>query len=227
MSRVSYELDGRVGTIVMDDGKVNCVSNELLDELDRALDAAEADEVGALVLVGRAGRFSGGFDLNTLKEGGDPAERMLRGGFEMAARLLSFRVPVVVGCTGHAIAMGVFLVCSGDYRVGADGPFRLSANEVSIGLTVPLPALAILRHRLTPSAFDRAAGLSDTFSPVEAVTAGFLDEVVQPDDVVGIARERAESCLSLDPMSHAETKLRTRAALLEEISVGILEDFGQ
>ena len=165
MTLLSYTVDAAVATITMDDGKANALSPAMLGELGAALDRAESDPVGAVVVAGRPGRFSGGFDLGVLGTGGVEAERMLRGGFELAERLLSFPRPIVMACTGHALAMGLFLLCSGDYRIGAAGDFKLQANEVAIGLTMPSPALTILRSRLTPSSFDRAVGLAEVFTP--------------------------------------------------------------
>ena len=174
---VSYQLKDSVAAITMDDGKVNVMSTAMQTGLNEALDRAEAD--GAVVLLrGRDGVFSAGFDLNVLRERGPDAATMVRGGFELAYRVLSFPQPVVVACTGHAIAMGAFLLLSGDYRVGAAGPFKFVANEVAIGLTLPQAAVEVLRARLTPSAFGRAAILSETFTPDNAVESGFLDRVV-------------------------------------------------
>ena len=122
--------------------------------------------------------------------------------------------------------MGSFLLCSGDYRIGGSGGFKLQANEVAIGLTMPLPALAILRYRLTPSAFDRAVGLAEAFTPEEAVDAGFLDRVVASDAVITTALEVATSFESLDATAHAATKRRARATVLAEVRSGIEGEFG-
>ncbi|HUN31199.1 MAG TPA: enoyl-CoA hydratase-related protein [Trebonia sp.] len=94
-----------------------------------------------VLIEGRDGVFSAGFDLPVLRNGGPDALTMLRSGFELAARLLEFPQPVVIACTGHAVAMGVFLLLCGDYRVGATGPFKITANEVAIGLTMPRAAV--------------------------------------------------------------------------------------
>ena len=146
---------------------------------------------------------------------------MVRGGFELAERLLGFSRPVVVACTGHAIAMGSFLLCAGDHRIGAADGFRIQANEVAIGLTMPYPAVALLRYRLTPAAFDRAVGLSATFSPDDAISAGWLDEVVAPDDVVTAAQAVATGLATLDATAHAASKRRARATVLAEVRRGI------
>jgi enoyl-CoA hydratase len=225
MTQLSYTVDAAVATITMDDAKANALSPTMLDELGAALGRAESDRVGAVVLAGRPGRFSGGFDLGVLGTGGAEAQRMLRGGFELSERLLGFRRPVVMACTGHAVAMGLFLLCSGDYRIGATGDFKLQANEVAIGLPMPYPALAILRYRLTPSSFDRAVGLSEVFRPPEAVEVGLLDRLVDADAVVPVAQEVATSLVRLDPAAHAASKHRARATLLADLRAGIDTEF--
>jgi len=222
---LSYTVDAAVATITMDDGKANALSPAMLGELGAALDRAESEPVGAVVLAGRPGRFSGGFDLGVLGAGGAEADRMLRGGFELAERFLSFPQPIVAACTGHAVAMGLFLLCSGDYRIGSTGDFKLQANEVAIGLTVPYPAIAILRYRLTPSSFDRAVGLAEVFTPPKAVEVGLLDRLVDPDAVVPLAQEAAASLLTLGGSAHAASKRRARATLLADLRAGIETEF--
>jgi enoyl-CoA hydratase len=221
-----YDLTDGVATITMDDGKANALSPVLLAAIGAALDRAQDDEPIAVVLAGRPGRFSAGFDLGVLAAGGPEAIGMLRSGFELAHRLLSFPSPVVIACTGHAIAMGSFLLCAADHRIGAAGDFRLHANEAAIGLVVPSPAVALLRAKLTPSAFDRAVTLAESTAPADAVERGWLDEVVAPDDVVPRGQAVAASFSVLDRGAHVGTKLRTRATLLADIRRGIEEDYG-
>jgi enoyl-CoA hydratase len=146
---------------------------------------------------------------------------MVRGGFELAHRVLGFPLPVVMACTGHAIAMGTFLLLSGDYRIGAAGPYKLVANEVAIGLTFPRVGIEILRQRLTPAAFNRAAMLAETFSPDDAVLAGFLDRVVAPTEVGAAARDAAIQFAALDLAAHSGTKAIARAATLEAMRASI------
>lgn len=226
MTLVSETLTDGVCTVTMDDGKANALSPAMLGAVDAALDRAEEVRPTGIVLAGRAGRFSGGFDLAVLAAGGDEAVGMLRGGFELAHRLLSSPTPIVIACTGHAVAMGAFLLCSADHRVGAAGDFRLQANEVAIGLTVPHAALAILRSKLTPVAFDRAVGLAEPTSPADALARGWLDEVVDPDRVVARAQAVAASFAGLDRRAHLTTKLRARAGLLAEVRRGIEDEYG-
>jgi enoyl-CoA hydratase len=220
---VSYRLEGRIATITMDDGKANVLSPRMLAAINSALDQAEADDA-VVVLKGRAGILSAGFDLAVLGAGGPDALDMLRGGFELAERVLSFSTPVVIVCTGHAIAMGVFLLLSGDYRIGVTGPYKVTANEVAIGLTMPLAAVEVCRQRLTPACFTRAVLLAEVFSPEDAVAAGFVDRVVPATDVDEVAGAVAATLASLDRTAHAKTKARARAPMLAALRAAIEAD---
>ena len=217
---VGYVLDGPVATVTMDDGKVNALSPAMFEQLGAAFDRAEADGA-AVVLTGRPSRFSGGFDLGVLQQGRAESVDLVRTGFELSVRLLSFPAPVVVACTGHAIAMGAFLVLSGDVRIGVDGAFKISANEVAIGLTVPFAAVELMRQRLTPAAFQRAVATAAVFSPAEALQAGFLDQVVPPDDLAANAAATALALCGLDRDAHVASKLRARSAGLDAMRAGI------
>ncbi len=223
MTLVNYHLDGPVATITMDDGRVNALSLAMLTELRVALDRAEADRA-VVVLTGRPGVFSAGFDLGVMNEGGYAVTTMVRAGFELAERVLTFPFPVVIACPGHAVAMGVFLLLSGDHRLGAAGPFKLVANEVAIGLTMPHAATEVLRQRLTPAAFNRAAILAEPFAPDEALAAGFVDEVVEPDQLAESAQGVARRAATLDLAAHAATKLRARRPAVEAIRAGLAAD---
>jgi len=213
----TYDLAEGVATITMDDGKVNALSAEMVGQVAAHFDQAEADEA-VVVLTGRKRTLSAGFDLRTEPEGW-PA--MLAAGARLAERMLSFPRPVVVACNGNAIAMGAFLLLSGDYRVGAGGDFKIGLNEVAIGLTLPFFAIAIAQHRLTRPYYDRCAVTGVILGPDEAQRAGFLDEVVEPDDVLTTARAAATQLAGVNMAAHAATKLRVREQALAGIRDGI------
>ncbi len=220
MNSVHYSLDGRVATVRIDDGKRNALSPEILNEIYEALDRAESDRA-IVILTGRDSVFSAGFDLNVMKRGGVNAIRMLRSGYALTARVLAYPYPVIAACNGHSFAMGVFLMLSADYVIGSRGDFRISANEVAIGLTMPRVAAAMLRHRLDPAAYQRAVTLSQEFDPEGALNAGFFDELVAPDELKARAESHAAECAKLDTRAHTASKRRIRGALIREIRYGI------
>jgi enoyl-CoA hydratase len=221
---VTYVLTDGVAVITMDDGKANAMSLALQQAIHAALDQAERD-AAPVVLTGRAGILSAGFDLKTLAASGQPAVDMLNGGLELAIRLLSFPHPVVIACGGHAIAMGVFILLCGDYRIGVRGNFRYTANEVAIGMTMPFSTIEILRQRVTPAALTRSVLLAEIFTPDNAVETGFLDLVVDDSELMTTAIEFAKSTSSLNADAHTHSKKRLRADVIAAIREGLVKDY--
>ncbi|MGO9854427.1 MAG: crotonase/enoyl-CoA hydratase family protein [Acidimicrobiales bacterium] len=217
---VTYHRTDSISTISMDDGKVNVFSIPMLRALHQAFDEAERDET-VVLLTGRPGYFSAGFDLQVLDGPPEGVVTLLRLGATLAERILSFPAPVAVACTGHAFPAGAFLLMAADTRVGADGPFKLGLNEVRIGLTLPWFALVLARHRLTPAHFDHAAVTGAMFDPQAAREAGLLDAVVPPHEIDSVALAAAQDLTTLDRRAHAATKLRTRQRVLDELRSSI------
>jgi enoyl-CoA hydratase len=149
---------------------------------------------------------------------------MVRAGFELAERILSFPAPVVIGCTGHAVAMGMFMLLSGDYRVGAAGPYKITANEVALGITMPWAAVEICRQRLAPTHLTRVVVLAEVFSPSDAVGAGLLDKVVPAAELPDVATGTASELAKLDRDAHATSKLRARDHALKVLRAAIETD---
>lgn len=225
-SPVSYSVNESVATITLDDGKVNALSPAMLADINGALDQADADitagTVKAVVLAGNSRVLSGGFELSVFSSGDAAAGLgMLTAGFELSVRVLSFPAPVVIAATGHAIAMGSFLLLSGDHRVGSDKT-RCQANEVAIGMTLPIAAIEIMRMRLTRAAFSRAVSVAATFTGEAAITGGWLDETVERDDVLARAQAvAAEYAGTLHLKAHLASKLKARASAIDAIRAGI------
>jgi len=220
----SFEIIEGISVIKIDDGKANALSLPMQQAINSALDEAEKLKQ-PLVLTGRSGILSAGFDLKTLAAGGPSAVEMLNGGINLALRLLSFPSPVIVACPGHAIAMGVFLLQSCDYRIGVAGDFKYVANEVAIGMTMPFSTIEILRQRLTPAALSRAVLLAETFTPQNGVETGFVDRVVSTEaELMTAAIEFAKSTATLNAAAHLASKLRLHSGALASIRDGLVKD---
>lgn len=218
---VAYSRTGAISRIVMDDGKVNVMSIGMLEALHAAFDAAERDQT-VVVLTGRGRAFSAGFDLNVLSSGNaHEIYTMLKAGGELALRILSFPLPVVAACNGHAYPMGAFLILAADVRLAAEGSYRIGMNEVAIGLTVPQFGLEVARSRLTPAYFNRAVLTGELFAPPEAVTAGFFDRMVPATELDAAADQVAEALSKINLPAHAATKLRARGPTIQAIRAAI------
>ncbi len=217
---VDYKLHDGTAAITVDDGKVNAFSVPLLRELHTAFDRAASDDA-LVVLRGREGCFSAGFDLKTLAAGGPPVVEMLTLGATLAERILAYERPVLVACTGHALPAGAFLMLAADRRIGVAGPFRIGLNEVQIGLTVPLFAIELARQRLHPACFDRTVVSGVLYDPEAALRAGFLDEVVAASELDAAVAAAIEEMARLDRVAHAATKARARAGALHSLRAAI------
>lgn len=198
------DRDG-VALVIIDDGKANALSHAVLDQLDDCLD--RAGESSALVIAGRPGKFSAGFDLSVVTQGAGPASELMAKGAKVALRLHEWPKPRVLAVTGHALAMGAVLLACADVRIGAVGDFKIGFNEVGIGLPMPEFANELHRGRLSPRHFHQAIALARIYGPVEAVEAGFLDRVADADEVVDEAvATAAELASRLNPMAFAITR---------------------
>lgn len=221
---VTYTRNESFSRIVMDDGKANVMSIEMLNALHAAFDEAERDKT--LVLLSARGKhFSGGFDLNVFAKGtAQDQYLMLKGGAELALRILSFPTPVVTACQGNAYPMGAFLILSSDFRLAAEGNYRIGLNEVAIGLAAPRFAIEVARQRLLPAYFNRTVTTGEMFEPAEAVTAGFFDRLVPAADLERAALEKAEALTKINMASHATMKMRARGETIALIRRVIDED---
>jgi enoyl-CoA hydratase len=200
------------------------MSLAMLNALHAAFDEAERDKA-VPILKARGKHFSGGFDLSVFTKGtAEDQYLMVKAGAELALRILSFPLPVVAACQGNAFPMGAFLIMASDYRIAADGNYRIGMNEVAIGLTVPRFAIEVARQRLTPAYFNRVVVTGEMFAPQEAVAAGFFDRLVAPEELERTAHETALALSKLDLPAHAATKKRARGAVIDLIRRVIDED---
>lgn len=208
---VRYEQRDNVAVVFIDDGKANALSYEVIDGVLGALERA-GREAGAVVLCGREGRFSAGFDLREMTGGMSRARALLGRGADLLLGLYLAPLPVVVACTGHALAGGALTLLTGDVRVGARGAFRIGLNEVQIGMPLPVLAVELARDRLARGEFLRATLFATLYGPDEAVAAGYLDEVVDAGAVLDVAIAHAARLAGLPRGAYAGSKRALREA---------------
>lgn len=225
-SPVTYSLEGSTALVQMNDGKANALGDAMIDALLAALTRAES-EASAVVLAGRPERFSAGFDLRVMGSSPAAATALLRRGSELLMRLYESPLPLVIACTGHALAGGALVVLTGDERIGAQGEYKIGLNEVAIGMPVPVLAMELARDRLTPNELPRATMLATIYNPDEAVRAGYLDRAVAPDKVLDTARASAERLGGLSRVAFSATKSRLRGRTVKHIRTSLETDLGE
>lgn len=218
---MNYQLHNNIAIVSLDDGKANVVGPHFLDSINDALDRAEKDSVGAVILRGREGMFSAGFDLGEFKKGPEAGMAMVAKGMQLLIRLYSFPLPLVVACTGHAIAMGAFIVMACDSRIGTRGAYKVTLPETAIGMELPPTLLELTTSRIPPQYLTRVAIQAEVFDPDQAVAVGFLDEVVEAQALDARALAVAEKLALLPQKSYAANKLFARKKVLAAMTQGL------
>lgn len=222
---VECKLQSNYTLISMDDGKANALGFDMLAQLGAALDQAE-QAAKVVVIAGRPGKFSAGFDLSVMSQGGDGMMQLLRAGAQLSRRLLNFPTPVVLAVSGHALAMGALVLLSADYRVGVHGTYKIGLNEVAIGMTLPYFAVELARARLATTHLGPAVDLARIYDAAGAVEAGYLDEAVSEEDLLARATELAAQFSTLNMEAHRQTKARTREQLNASLQAAIDKELG-
>ena len=228
MSSAAVTTEQRDGVLIchIDDGKANALSAEIIAAISDVVVQAEDDEsVCSLVLHGRPGKFSAGFDLSVMTAGDMGAiSALVSDGGDLVRTLYGSSIPVVAACTGHALAAGALVLLGCDVRVGADVECKIGLNEVAIGMVLPDWAFTIAVDRLSKRHIQRAVATARLTSAAGAVDAGYLDEIVPVDDVLGVAVERAASFAGLDGRAYAGTVRRLRGDVLTRMASEIAAD---
>jgi len=220
---VRYALEGEVAVVRLDDGRANGISHAVVQALHDALDRAEK-EAKAVLVVGREGRFSGGFDLAVMRSGPDEVRALVLAGAKLFLRLYAHPQPIVVACTGHAVAAGAIVLLASDARIGAAGEFKIGLNEVGIGMSLPMFAFELARERLSKRHFTRATTQAELYRPDDAVDAGFLDRVVAPEELFDASLEEAVRLAKLPQPAFGSTKAAVHATVLETLRATLEKD---
>jgi len=215
---MKYDLHNNIAIVSLDDGKANVVGHNFLDSVNSALDRAEKDGAGAVILRGREGMFSAGFDLGEFKKGPAAGIAMVTKGMQLLIRLYGFPLPLVAACTGHAIAMGAFILMACDTRIGTRGSYKVTLPETAIGMELPAILLELTASRIAPRYMTRVAIQSEVFDPDQAVAVGFLDEVVETLALDARALVVAEKLAQLPQKQYTANKLFLRKKVLDAMS---------
>jgi len=219
IATLSKEND--ISIIKLDDGKANAFSHDMLSQVNDLLKKVPRDS-GALVITGREGLFSGGFDLKTLATGDmEKITKMVQLGYRLLLELFSFDRPIVAAVSGHSIALGLFVTCSADYRIAIDGKYVCQANEVRNNMDIPTQIMEIIRARVNKKYFYSAVYHSDAYSVQDSIEVGYIDEVVSEDQFMKRVMEKAKELATLPHPFYANTKKTAQDNVRQKIADAI------
>ncbi|MEL6190046.1 MAG: crotonase/enoyl-CoA hydratase family protein, partial [Myxococcota bacterium] len=200
-------------------GKANAMNTGSLGALGDALDQAQAT-AKAVILTGRDGVFSGGFDLKVMKETPEAVPALVEAGGRMALRLFTYPRPLVLAATGHAIALGAVFLCCADVRIGRVGPYKVGLNETAISMVLPNFAREVALYRLPKAKVDEAVLQAQIYPHEEGLGVGYFDAL--DEDPVGAALKKAEALAQLPTETFAAQKLALRKEVIASIEAKIV-----
>ena len=213
--------ENNVSIIRLDDGKANAFSYEMLSKFNELLAEVPRDS-GSLIIAGRDGLFSGGFDLKTLATGDmEKIREMVILGYKTLLDLYGFDRPIIAAVSGHSIALGLFVTCCADYRIAIDGQYICQANEVRNNMDIPTQIMEILKARVNKNYFYPAVYHSDPYSMKDSIAVGYIDEVVSEDKFMERVMEKAAALSSLPHPFYANTKHFAQGDVMQKISDAI------
>ena len=213
---LNYKTVGDVGVIGLDDGKANAVGHTFVDAVNEGLDAAQKD-AKAVLITGREGVFSAGFDLKEFEKGTDATNDLVGKGARMLLRIFTHPQPVVIACAGHAVAAGAFMLLAADTRLGIKGDFKIGLNETAIGMTLPIFGLELAACRLSKRHQTHCVVQGQLVDPDNALDAGFFDTLVNPEQLLDRALNTAQELSQLPSQAYAANKLAVRKQYIEAI----------
>jgi enoyl-CoA hydratase len=217
MTVVHFEAEGDVAVLRLDDGRANAINPATVEALSQALDLAAGS--ASLVISGRPGFFSAGFDLEVLRGDAARARDLIVAAWRVYHRVYLHERPVVLAVTGHAVGFGAMFLATGDDRIAADGAWRIGLNEVSMGIAVDPVFLAPTAERLNPRHRLAALLFGETVSPAAALEAGFIDALAD-GDVTAAALARARQLGAL-PSAYGAQKHLLRHAAADALAAAI------
>jgi enoyl-CoA hydratase len=215
---MQFSKHNDVAILHFDDGKANAVGHDFIDQMNAGLDQAET-ECKAVVILGREGKFSAGFDLSEFQKGPDATVNLVNKGGKMLHRIFTMDMPVVAASTGHAIAAGCFLLLACDVKIGFEGNFKIGANESALGMALPKFASELIEYGIPRNHINAVVLQAKYYNPKEAINAGFLDELVTAEDLQTRALEIASQLANYPGQGYAQNKKILRS----EFSKRILE----
>ena len=219
----TLKKEGNVSIITLDDGKANVFSPEMSQQIDECLDQVATEE-GCLVITGKEGMFSGGLDLKIIQSGDiERIQEMSSKAFKLLARIFSFPRPVIASCSGHAVALGTFLLCCCDYRIGVKGEFMLGANEMRTNMVIPTPILELIKFRVSNTHKYRAVLGAEMYKLEDSISAGLIDEVVDQDLLMTTVTEKAKDLATMGHPSYSMTKELFIAEPMSKINAAMEE----
>ncbi len=221
MSSIQIERVGQIAVLRIDRPPANAIDLGLAGEFATALERIKtSDAIGALVVTGAGNCFSAGLDLKVLPTyDREQQQAMVMQLNRVFGGLYGLPFPAIAAVNGHAIAGGMILTLACDYRIGAEGNYKLGLAEIRVGVPFPVAAMAIVRSELSHPVARKMVLTARNSSPGDALSMGVLDELQPPERLLPRAIEVATEMAALPRSIYGLIKRQLRGAALAQIQM--------
>lgn len=210
---MEFSVENQIAYISIDDGKANAASVQFVEDMYSLLDRAK-NEAKAVVLHGRAGMFSAGFDLKEIQQDLTAAKALTLRGLTLLTDIYAHPQPIVAACDGHAVGLGAFLLLVSDVRIGSAAEYNITLPETALGWGFPPVLMSLIKERIPSNHQTSLVLQAKPYTAEEAVSAGFLDTIVERESLMDECRAIAEQLSQLPAKAYATNKEELRAEAL-------------
>jgi 3,2-trans-enoyl-CoA isomerase len=198
--------------IAMKRGKSNPINQQFVTEFNQTLfEILEDEDILGAVIVGQDNFFSAGLDIPELYQyNGAEFNKFWRSFMHLILSISKFNKPLVAAITGHAPAGGCIIANGCDYRVMADGNYKIGLNEIPVGIVVPRGVYAQYSVWLGERNAYQYLMEGKLYSPSHAKEIGLVDEVVALGQVLEVAENKLKQYLQYEQNGWRMTKAQLR-----------------
>lgn len=222
---ITYAAGGGIARVTLNrPDRLNAISPELLQDLDRACDAVEADAAVRVVTLTAAGRtFCAGADLRAVKELSPDPQRW--GAFmglwhRVFDRIEALPRPVIAGVHGLALAGGLELVLVADLVVADEGA-RLGDQHANFGLVAGGGGSQRLPRLIGARRAKELMLLGGWLSAAEALAWGLVNRVVPAGTVAKAVEEMAGTLAAGSGSANRTVKTLVNRAFDTDLAEGL------
>ncbi len=229
MDSISISKAGDRAIINMDRGKVNAINHKMVLELRDGLKGLGADkQVRGIIIAGKPHFFSAGLDLIELFEFDLEQIKVFWKDFlGLMVDLIKFPKPVIAAITGHSPGGGAVIAVGCDYRIMAEGDYRIGLNEVSVGVTITQGIFHSYRFWLGEREAYHALLRGRLFQVDEALKVGLIDEKRPMEEVLSAADQKLSQLLRAPDYVLQDTKQVMRREWVAAVDVDMSREIEQ
>jgi enoyl-CoA hydratase/carnithine racemase len=219
--------DQNIRTIQMNRGSSNPINLEFISELTQIIQQSKADEsVKGVLLTGQDHFFSVGLDLIELYNYNEEQFQHFWDEFiTMIYHLVAFDKPLVAAITGHAPAGGCVLSLCADYRIMAEGKYKIGLNEIPVGIIVPPSIFELYAFWLGKGKATQYLLEGKLHTVEEALNIGLLNETATLENVNEVAMNKLKQYVAFNALAWRATKRNCRADLINAVTPNRDEHF--